>query len=530
MKIPFLLAVAAAASALAQDPPPVIPIRGIVLDKTTRSPIAGARVMASGIGVPATASTPLSVPFGTTSDNAGAFTMSLPSGTRLNLNAGADGYQGSPIQLVADQNTGFIEIALDRLAEIQGRLVDDATREPIPDLAVALVRADDRVVSTSPMGTAPPSAIGADGTFSFKKLYRADYYLRIQSKPTVRIEEIPAKDLEGENREKALKVPDAAEGYGVVLWPGEDANASSVPPLKLTSSDMDIGDIRLRRYKLHNLTGVLGPCDEGASIQLLLIGKNGGGTVRLADLDTKCGNGFRILNLPNGSFTLVAQGGPPRVFGAATIDGFMRSPLFLNLATAVEVQIRIEVEGVDPDKFPQDLQRVNISLTPESAPFKVDAPSQVTPDEYEARLFGNERYRMSVRPPPAYYLKALSYNGVGSTDLTGFTAVSAGLSTLRLILSNHPGAVEAQAPPGSMAVLWKDGERYFDGGLESRIFQPVGSTGKIRFAGLKPGKYYAFVPPDGIPTSQAKLDEDLRDAKPVSVEEGQTANVDLTGK
>jgi hypothetical protein len=207
---------------------------------------------------------------------------------------------------VADQNTGFIEIALDRLAEIRGRLIDDATREPIAGLTMALVRASDQAVSTSPMGSAPPSTIGADGAFSFKRVYRDDYYLRIQSKPSVRVEEIPAKALEGENREKALKVPDPAEGYGVVLWPGEDATASTEPPLKLTSDNAEIGDIRLRQYKLHNLTGVLGPCDEGASIQLLVIGNNGGGTVRLADLDTKCGNGFRILNLPNGTFTLVA--------------------------------------------------------------------------------------------------------------------------------------------------------------------------------------------------------------------------------
>jgi hypothetical protein len=524
MRIPILLAVAVAANILAQDVP-VIQIQGRVLDRTTRSPIAGARVYATVIG-----STGPSTPISGT-DGGGLFTLaSVPLGSKLSLVASAEGYQGGEqVPFLASASAGFIEIALDRLAEIRGRLVDDATREPSADLTMALVRAGDRLASTTPMG-ATASATAADGTFSFKNLYRDDYYLRIQSKPLVRIEEIPAKELEGENRAKALQVPEPAEGYGAILWPGEDAIASNTPPLALAAEVMDVGDIRLRRYKLHNLTGVLGPCEEGTSLQVLILGKNGGGTVRLADLDTKCGAGFRILNLPNGTFTLIAQGGPPRVFASETIDGFMRSPLQLNVTTAVTVQIRIEVEGVDADKFPADIQRVNISMTPESAPFKVDGPSQIAPNEYEERLFGNERYRMSVTPPPAYYLKSLYYNGVASPVLTGFTAVSASLSTLRLILSNHPGVVEAQAPAGSSVILWKEGTRYPDAGLDRSTFQRVGPDGTARFVGLSPGKYRAFMTPDTAPmsTTQERLDEAMLHAIAVTVEEGQTTRVSLT--
>jgi hypothetical protein len=206
----------------------------------------------------------------------------------------------------------------------------------------------------------------------------------------------------------------------------------------------------------------------------------------------------------------------------------MRSPLFLNLSAAVDVQIRIEVEGVDQDKFPADIQRLSISLAPESVDFKVDAPSQIKRDEYEARLFGNERYRMSVRPAPAYYLKALSYNGVASADWTGFTAVSGSLSTLRLVLSNHPGVVEAQAPPGSTVILWKDGAKYEDVGLDRSVLQPVTANGKARFAGFSPGKYHAFIAGAVLPTSQDRIDEALPRAKVVTVEEDQTVRVDLT--
>jgi hypothetical protein len=157
----------------------------------------------------------------------------------------------------------------------------------------------------------------------------------------------------------------------------------------------------------------------------------------------------------------------------------------------------------------------------------VDSPSQIAPDEYEARLFGNERYRLAVRPPQAYYLKAFSYNGVASTDLTGFTAVSGSLSILLLILSNHPGVVEAQASPGSFVILWKDGARYDDTGLVS-VLQIAGLNGKARFAGLAPGKYRAFVGGAILPTSQDRIDEALPRAKAVTVDKDQIVSVDLT--
>ena len=529
MKLPGVLLTTFAFAAglepsFAQDAPQPVPIQGVVLERASRSPIAGATINLSIVNNPA----PQPVLLNATTDNGGRFTVSIPGGSAFNLIVSATGYQGyQQRQPPPGQNNGLIEVTLDRLAEIRGRFVDDETKKPIPGISMTLVRSDIGTISTNSSAVQVNlTTLPDDGSFVINNLTRGDYYLRIESSPKVLIQEIPAKDLAAETRDKALEVPEPSESYGIVLWPGEDTSAPRASPLKLTSDVLDVGEIRLRRYKLHNLSGVLGACKEGAGLQVLLLGKNVATTVRLADLDTACGNGFRILNLPEGSFTLIAQGGPPRMFISEAISGNTRGPLLVNVASAVSVQILIEVEDVPRTNFPEDLQYTRIAFTPENAPVKIDAPDKVSPGEYEAHLFGNERYRMSVIPPPGYYLKRLSYNGVDSDDLTGFTAVAGALSTLRLVMSNHPGIIDVQAPKGNSVYLLKEGAKFSDVQLGGRTFQLVGSNGKVRFAGLSPGRYRAYLSNGTFPSSQAGLDE-MPHSETLTVEEGQTVSVTL---
>jgi hypothetical protein len=362
-----------------------------------------------------------------------------------------------------------------------------------------------------------------DGAFDFKDLNHGDYYLRIEGTPGPVIQPIPAKELAGEGRDAALQVPEPAEGYGIVRWP-EDPGAAVH-----TASDVtEVGDVRLRRRKLHNLSGVLGGCDEG-SLQVLLLGKNGNRMERLADLDGACGGGFRILNLPEGTFTLIAQGGPPRRFVSQAIDGLTRSPIAVNVSTAVTVRMYLEVEGVPRENLPQDLQDVKIALAADNSALKIDSPARLTGDEREAVLFGNERYRLSVTPPPAYYLKQIFYNGVGSDDVTHFTAVPGGISTLRLVLSRNPGTVEVQAPRGATVFLVRDGSTFADFDIaDRRTNTTVLPDDRARFTGLGPGKYRAFMALGPLPTTQNTFEAALRESKEVSVEAGQTVSVSLT--
>ncbi len=292
------LATLALTAAFAQNAPQPVLIQGVVLDKVGRTPIAGASVVMTIVS----RSTPAVV--SGTADSGGRFALSIAGGAPFSVIVTAPGYERHLQQEPAPgQNGVFIEATLDRLAEIRGRVVDDETRKPIAGLGMTLVRPSLRQVGTA---SSIPAGLTTqdDGSFAFKNLTRGDYYLRIEGTPKVVIQAIPAQDLAGEAREKALQVPEPAEGYGIVLGPGDSAAEPKAPPVSLAAELLDLGDIRLRRYKLHNLSGVLGACEEGAYLQVLLLGRNGGGTVRLADLDTACGNGFRILNLSEGLCSL----------------------------------------------------------------------------------------------------------------------------------------------------------------------------------------------------------------------------------
>jgi hypothetical protein len=508
------------AAALAQSTPPPVSVEGVVVDKTTRAPLAGARV--SVIAPRATApDAPIVLGSSATTDSGGRFVLSVQGSALVSLTAGMAGYEPAQQRLpAAGQSGAFLEVALERLAEIRGRLVDDESRRPVAGVHLTAVRADGVQMAALVKGM----TTGDDGNFEFKDLNRGDYYLRIEGTPGPVMQWIPAKELAGEGREKALQVPEPAEGYGIVRWP-EDSG----PAVHTASDTTEVGDIRLRRRKLHNLSGVLGGCDEG-SLQVLLMGRNGNRMERLTDLDGACGGGFRILNLPEGTFTLIAQGGPPRRFVSQSIDGLTRSPIAVNVSTAVAVRIFIEVEGVLRADLPQDLQDVKIALTADNSSLKIDSPARLSGDEREALLFGNERYRLSVTPPITYYLKQIFYNGVASDDVTHFTAVPGAISTLRLVLSRNPGTVEVQAPRGATVFLVRDGSTFADFDIaDRRTNTTLLLDEKARFTGLGPGKYRAFMALGSLPTMQTAFEAALRESKEVGVEAGQTVSVSLGG-
>ncbi len=297
--------------------------------------------------------------------------------------------------------------------------------------------------------------------------------------------------------------------------------------LKVSGGVLDAGEIRLVKRKLHNLSGVLLGCDSGASMQLLLAPPTR--RDKTLDHDLTCGDGFRILNLPDGSFTLSAvQAGPPRRFAFQPIDTASRGPLTLAMSAVLPVEIEVELEGVPREKLPDDLKSLRPELQPESAPVRISAPSKLLSGAFEADLFPGLRYLLSVLPLPVkYYLKQLSYNGVPLPDVTGFTAYG---GTVELIFSDHPGALEARIDGGNASYLFavRDGMSYADVMNQSlgSFRQLPGPAGSAKLQGLKPGRYRAFISPTFMPTPEA-FDDYLRQAASVTIEEDQTATVSL---
>jgi len=495
-----------------------IPIRGTVIDAGTHAPIPGAQVRLASY--PASANILIA-------DGAGKFEFQAPPGSKVSVSVSATGYSQSAVARTLQQGESQIQIqiALNRVVDLKGRLVDDQSGKPIAGLRVEVITRNglEPANRTGLAGRAENSS--PDGGFHFDDLFAGEYFLRISSLPAPALQAISAKELAGENRAKALQSSDGELGYGIVIWPGGTADIPESSGITITSGTMDIGDIRLTRSTLHDVAGELISCDEGASLQVMLLRKRGDGTARMATLDTECGAGFRVLNLPEGSLTLAAiQGGPPRRFASMPIDARARGSLALNLARMVSVQMLLEVGGAFGRDFPADLTSTRFEIQAESAPVRIDAPDKLSSSEFEAHVFPGERYRLSAQLPPNYYVKQFSYSGVSSEDVTGFTAADAPLSTLRIVLSNRAGILEARGPLGGQILLVREGASFAEARLS---FKAATRDGKATFTNLRPGKYFVFMTPGAAPDSQASLDEYLRHSTAVTIEEGQRASVAL---
>lgn len=126
---------------------------------------------------------------------------------------------------------------------------------------------------------------------------------------------------------------------------------------------------------------------------------------------------------------------------------------------------------------------------------------------------------------------SLVYNGAGSGDTGGFTAYG---GALRVVLSSHPGALEAtvKSTSPSFLVAVPEDMSYAafmntrEGAYRQLILRPPGKEGTAKLEGLKPGRYRVFLSPTFTPLPDA-FEDSRRQAASVTIEEDQTAIINL---
>jgi len=522
---------------------PILAIQGAVVDKDSHDPIPGAylTVMASGPNGP-------DVDYrGTFADaktgSSGDFRMEVNTADSFTVAAQVRGYehgQARVANLAPGQSTVYVEIALTRHESVSGALIDDDTREPIAGVDIELIAHRADLPGLDLMMAVAKTVSLADGTFAIADVPRGEYVLRITAKPSPAITEIPAKDLEGDNREKALATPEGTASYGTIVWPGQNADLPATPGVRVGAAPVDLGEIRLTKNKLRNVTGLIAPCEDGATIEIKLARKTADPFPDvLATREITCGSGFRILNVPDGTFTLTAmQGFPQRRWVSQTIDAHVPSLLRLNLAAFVKVQISMEIDGVTAAEVPSS---VRLNLDPENRSVKVDAPVMLRPGSFEATLYPGERYLLSPQLPKKYFVKRITYDGAGLADLSAFTASVAPLSQLSIVLSDQAGSIKVTVtssgnPPKTQpaVVLWRDGTSFAEFSRRfTTSFRPAAASGTAVFDGLIPGRYHVAVVSTGqpLPTTEALFGalsvDTSRASATVTVDEGQTASVTI---
>ena len=499
---------------------PEVVVVGTVVDKDSHAAVPGASVSVSGFYDNDSA----------TSGGSGEFQFRLATTGPLTVSVRAAGYQRQEVRvaIATGQESVRVDLPIAKLQSIVGTVVDDETRKPIPGLQVSAVDPHGNSVTSAPTGP--------DGSFFLRDLPQGEYFLRIADKPEASIQSIPAKALEGVGRDKALKVPEGASSYGTIVWPGKNADIPMIPGIQVGNAPADFGEIRLTKTKLQNLSGTIAPCEEGASLQLSFSRPvtDAGSPTWQGRRDITCGDGFQILNIPDGTFTLSAvQGFPQRRWASQKIDAHTHGPLQLNLAPLVKVQISLAVEDGKTDDLPPNLRVV---LYCDDRSLKIDAPAMLGPGEFEALLYPGERYTVGAPYGTKYFLKRLAYNGAELQDLSGFAASGAALSHLEMVLSPHGATVNVRIPrsatdaPVTMRLV-RDGMSFgeFRTGTFPQVVHVEPNESTHIFAGLHPGTYRAIRDSENPPKDEASFRAMLADvsvqSSPVTVDEGQTATI-----
>jgi len=528
--------------ALAQSPATKRPIHidGKVVDRETHAAIPNAKVT-----LVATEDSDQQV---TASDADGRFSFDTIEPTHLVLplrfQAAAPGYlvalpnaapglmamalgEGS-LLITHEQSKFTTELRLTRVASLSGVLVDQDSKKPIAKLIVAAQfrmyrggQATYRQIGVRPVTTA------ADGSFQFDGLSAGDYILRVQDPLLPKIEALPAGELPVQD--------EGALGYGNVILPGATADYPEFASIAVRSdAAVDLGDVPLRQQRLHNFVGTVDTdCRDSERVTVLLEERGSNGLLQSGGIspDIPCGP-FRISNVPEGSFTvgLHLTGGREAGYASQPLDIRSGDPIHLRVQPRGVLKGIVQVEDTPADQFPKDLENLPVVFIPKTMPnFALDlATFSSVNGKFGDVMYAGETYEAMIRPPEAYYVKRLFYNDVEQPDTSRLTTTPGVVDhVVRIVLSPHPAAFQAQVDPGSTVVLLPDGvdsaRRYAE-----RVVLTPGRQQAVVKRGLRPGPYHAFV----IPTASLAdlelpggIDRYLIDAQSVKLEEGETANL-----
>jgi hypothetical protein len=533
-------------------------ITGTVVDAVTNQPIAKVHV-GSVTGDPSS-----NTFAGTLTQADGAYTLeNVPAGlVRITLNL--EGYK-----FIADppgREPGFRlsagetvrrDYVLRRRGRIYGHLTDRETGEPITGHLVIAARTEAR--QAYPAQTAylefPASQKGAE--FEIPELDAGLYYIKIESnaQPTFVFSE------EASPKRPPEKV------YGESWYPGV-ARLELAAPIRLAESESRAVDIALASRDTHSLSGVVRAPHEMAEQPLTLIlqrnGLNGGVAAMPAP------GGFRIDNLPPGSYRLYAFGGAPPD-GSSNLRDYVISlnnsanrPPAVNAVGSAQFEIDDrdinnfkvtvgpyagvagEVRMLEEDaKLPAAFGVLLVPSGPSSADEIPPPPgtimrnrlSPVTAGGFlQDWLLPGSYWPRANNLPEGYAVAQILAGGV-PTD--GLVSVDSPRTPITVVLTSRPGAVagvvrdsDQNAVPGSTVALFPESltDRTDRGRIQAQVSARDGS---FAFRDLPPGKYRAIVLTDADVEDvesegrTAFLRRKAEGTESIEIASGQTVTVEL---
>lgn len=431
------------------------------------------------------------------------------------------------VSLTSDQRSANVTLRLVRPGEITGRIVDDQTREPIPNGRVFLLQRQWKRGRLTLEAGPTPSDVKADanGIFRFSDLYPgAEYILSPRGLPNS--SELLVPDF---TKEDAAKTD---EGYEISYWPGGTREAAAVltAPLQPGAS-INVGNIYVRKIKQYRARVTIGACD--GSVRVLL---NDSRTPRTTPLGVfPCGSQILLRGLDAKSgYMLYATPNPSNASGIPnTLYWGQRSLPIIDRNDDVVLPLRpgsiaegslVFPKGASPQAVPQ-IQFVS-TLGPDELPSEPFL--QWEPDQLHFKLaIPSESRRLDIRPfGGLYYVKEIRVNGV--PDSSTYLSTPKSVQRIEIVFDDQFAALNVTVMDSSRPV---PGARIMV--LQGPDLLPsatTGASGQTTIAHLQPGAYrFLAIPADqlGLLDQPRALDRVLASGTSVTFKPGETRQIEM---
>jgi hypothetical protein len=472
----------------------------------------------------------------TTTDAQGAFRITVDQPGVYMASAAKDGYSGTgqiaqPIALDAARREATVNITFVRVGEINGRVVDEETREAIAGVPISIFTKQWSFGQLN-LGAAnrEPAITDAEGRFRIQGVRPGEYIASARDR-TINIqpvEKFTKADLD--------KTDDA---FPATYWPGGSDAATAFGATLTSGGYADLGTILARKatqYRVH--VTMTGPCAEGESVRVWILKRNGGRAPSVGS--HPCSGELLLRGFESGSYVLYASSEQRNgkldttVSGATSIevvDKNLNATLSLQRNVVIEGQL-IVPEGVTQRFLPRITARP-FDLLP-GAQTDLETSIAWAPDQRHFQLAVSPRtVSLLVGENAGTYVKEIRYNG---TPLRGSTLpINPGVAThkLEITVDDKFGSVAVSVTDGSRGVqgsvfLVKELTRIDDLPVLGFFSRQTGADGTLPATQLAPGDYRVIAVADAQKIHEpGVLERALSTGQRVTVSPGGTQTVTI---
>jgi hypothetical protein len=470
-------------------------------------------------------------------DSAGSFSFSLDKPGAYRVEAKKTGYSAPgtsatpnfvELKLTEAKPVAEARLYLVHPGEITGHVVNEDTREPIPNVRL-------RVVRTSVTGgfypDGPSATTDGEGHFAATSLEPGEYAVEIlpQTAPEKRVlPQFTEKDTQTVERD-----------FENTYWPGGHGMAMAMPLTLTSGATMDVGVLPVRKvpyYRVH-VRGLVSNCEDGDTMYVMEVFRTSRGGVTSHPLTSPpCSKDLLVTGFAPGTYHLIISitGRTGESRGRAIVPF---SILDKNIEISAPLTPGVDVDGVflavEGAKLP-DLTKTTIQLR---AVDSVGGNTPVSPaPDGNFRIEHVQLDDLTVRVSglgTGNYIKEIRYNGIKvGADIVTLESGDA-TRTLMIVIDDKPGAITGTVMSGDKPVSqpfvivrkWppSNGSSTFGmGGARGD------DAGRFRIGGLAPGEYHVVALRSADPsTSNAALERALSAAKKIEVGPSGIQNVTL---